>query len=199
MLLSAFIGGNGPSECFATRDSRRSYNPTTMPFAYYDRLSPARRRVYRKSDAIRRIEMPDTAALVPLAAAIEAPLGAGQRAALGKACQALVDAINAQLATPPVKVRVPERRPSNSHGELHGLYEPEEEGARAVISVWMRTAQKKQVVKFRTFLRTLVHEVVHHLDYEFYKLPETFHTEGFYARESALVHALLGEVQASAD
>jgi hypothetical protein len=27
---------------------------------------------------------------------------------------------------------------------------------------------------------------VHHLDYELYKLPETFHTEGFYKRESTL-------------
>ena len=169
-----------------------------MPFAYYDRLSPARQRIYRKSDSILRIELPDPASLVPLAAAIEAPLAEGSRAAAGKACQALVDAINAQLATPPIKVKVLERRPSNSYGELHGLYEPEDEGARAVISVWMRTAQKKHVVKFRTFLRTLVHEIVHHLDYEFYQLPETFHTQGFYTRESALVHALMGEAPAPA-
>jgi hypothetical protein len=170
-----------------------------MPFAYYDRLSPARQRVYRKSDAIVRVELPHLAALVPLAVAIETPLVAGERSAVGKACQALVDAINAQLATPAIQVKVLERRPSNSYGELHGLYEPEDDGARAVISVWMRTARKKQVVKFRTFLRTLVHEVVHHLDYEFYKLPETFHTEGFYARESALVRALMGEAPAPGD
>jgi hypothetical protein len=91
-------------------------------------------------------------------------------------------------------VRVLERRPANSSGELQGLYEPDEvTGGVAHISVWMRTAQKVQVVKFRTFLRTLVHEVVHHLDYELYKLPETFHTQGFYARESALMRELLGE------
>jgi hypothetical protein len=57
----------------------------------------------------------------------------------------------------------------------------------------MRTAQRVQVVKFRTFLRTLVHEVCHHLDYEHYKLAESFHTEGFYARESTLMRELLGE------
>ena len=60
------------------------------------------------------------------------------------------------------------------------------------MSVWMRTAQRKQVVRYRTFLRTLVHELCHHLDYELLKLPETFHTEGFYARESALVRDLVG-------
>jgi hypothetical protein len=91
-------------------------------------------------------------------------------------------------------VKVLERRPSNSYGELHGLYEPDEvTGGVARISVWMRTAAREHVVKFRTFLRTLVHEVCHHLDYEHYKLAETFHTEGFYARESALVRELLGE------
>jgi hypothetical protein len=53
-------------------------------------------------------------------------------------------------------------------------------------------AQRKQVVAFRTFLRTLVHELCHHLDYELFKLAETFHTEGFYKRESSLVNQLAG-------
>ena len=59
----------------------------------------------------------------------------------------------------------------------------------------MRTAEKENVVKFRTFLRTLLHEVCHHLDYELYKLAETFHTEGFYARESGLMRELMGEAR----
>jgi hypothetical protein len=165
-----------------------------MPFAYYDRLGAESQRTYRRSDAIRRIEIPDARPLGELARAIAPLLEAGDRAAVEKACQALVAAINARLATPPVRVRVLERRPANSGGELQGLYEPDEvTGGEARISVWMRTAQKVQVVKFRTFLRTLVHEVCHHLDYELYRLAETFHTEGFYARESALVRELLGE------
>jgi hypothetical protein len=165
-----------------------------MPFAYYDKLSAASKRTYRESDGIVRIDIPDIASLMPLARAIEPALAGAKRAEVEKACQALVNAINAKLATPRVDVRVLERRPSDSWGELQGLYDPDEvTGGAARISVWMRTAQKVQVVKFRTFLRTLLHEVVHHLDYELYKLPETFHTEGFYARESALMRALLGE------
>ena len=35
-----------------------------------------------------------------------------------------------------------------------------------------------------------MHEFLHHLDYEHFKLPETFHTEGFYKRESSLSNAL---------
>ena len=167
-----------------------------MPFAYYDKLSAASKRTYRRSDSIRRIEIPDVASLMPLARAIDPALASANRAAVERACQALVEAINARLATPPVDVRVLERRPADSWGELQGLYDPDEvTGGRARISVWMRTAAKVQVVKFRTFLRTLIHEVCHHLDYEHYKLEETFHTEGFYARESALMRELLGETK----
>jgi hypothetical protein len=170
-----------------------------MPFAYFDRLDAAGKRTYRKSDGIRRIEIPDMEPMVSLARAIAPILESGERAAVEEACQALVNAINARLATPSVRVRVQERRPADSGGELQGLYEPDEvTGGEARITVWMRTAQKVQVVKFRTFLRTLVHEVCHHLDYEFYRLAESFHTEGFYARESALMRELLGEPPASA-
>ncbi len=163
-----------------------------MPFAYYDDLTADQKRIYRKSDRILRVELPDMAALQPLARAIGPLLEAAERASIENACQALVDAMNAQLAAPRVDVRVLERRPSNNAGELQGLYEPDEvTGAAARITVWMRTARKEQVVKFRTFLRTLIHEACHHFDYEHYKLAETFHTQGFYTRESALMKELL--------
>ncbi len=165
-----------------------------MPFAYYDSLGAESKRTYRKSDEIRRIEVPELGPLMAIAQEIAAALEPGDRAGVERASQALVNGINDRLAAPPVIVKLLERRPANSGGELHGLYEPDEvTGGKARISVWMRTAQRIQVVKFRTFLRTLVHEVCHHLDYEHFKLAETFHTEGFYARESALVRELLGE------
>jgi hypothetical protein len=79
--------------------------------------------------------------------------------------------------------------------ELHGLYLPEEDGASARIQVWMRTAKHKKVVAFRSFLRTVLHELCHHLDYEFFHFPETLHTEGFYNRESSLFHQLVPEAR----
>ena len=142
--------------------------------------------------------MPDLGALAPLARAIEPALGSGEPALAQAACARLIDALNAQMKTPAVRTRVLARRPTDAGGELHGLYEPDNGKGPARISVWMRTAARDDVVKFRTFLRTLVHEFCHHHDYELYKLPETFHTEGFYARESALVRALLGELPATA-
>jgi hypothetical protein len=55
----------------------------------------------------------------------------------------------------------------------------------------MRTAQHKRTVAFRTFLRTLLHELCHHLDYELLKLEDSFHTEGFFKRESSLFKQLV--------
>lgn len=54
----------------------------------------------------------------------------------------------------------------------------------------MRTAEHERVVAFRTFLRTLLHEVCHHLDFTLFGLSDTFHTEGFFRRESSLVKQL---------
>jgi hypothetical protein len=53
----------------------------------------------------------------------------------------------------------------------------------------MHTARRGQVVAFKTFLRTLLHELCHHLDYEHLNLPRSLHTDGFYKRESSLVYA----------
>lgn len=100
-----------------------------------------------------------------------------------------------QLEAPPVRVQVLAVRPSDDWGELHGLYLPEEGGSKAKIQVWMRTARHKKVVAFRSFLRTVLHELCHHLDYEFFHFPETLHTEGFYNRESSLFHQLVPQAK----
>jgi len=55
----------------------------------------------------------------------------------------------------------------------------------------MRPARGCQVVRFRTFLRTLLHELCHHLDYDLLALPDSFRTEGFYRRESSLLRQLV--------
>ena len=161
-----------------------------MPFAYYDRLSPARKEVYRLSDAIGTLDLPAGVLIAQPVVDIGDGLSRGHRATVQKGSQTLIDALGAGFLVPPVDVRVLAVRPSDVDGELHGLYEPDEEIPTARISVWMRTAQKKQVVAFRSFVRTVVHEFLHHLDYEHFKLPETFHTEGFYKRESSLTNAL---------
>jgi hypothetical protein len=164
-----------------------------VPFAYYARLSAARQRIYRRSDALEAVPLPadfDGGAAV---AAIRAALAADARKAVEIHCQALTDVLMRGWKLPPIRIRLLARRPSDDYGELHGLYEPEDGATRARITLWMRTAQRQQVVAFKSLLRTLVHEWGHHLDYELFALPESFHTEGFYKRESALANALFAQ------
>ncbi|HXT52259.1 MAG TPA: hypothetical protein VN811_14550 [Thermoanaerobaculia bacterium] len=164
-----------------------------MPFAYYERLSARNKRIYRQSDAVEQVPLPDAPALRPLVGALAEALGDEDRRATEGACQRLADAVLRQLKLPPVRISVLAARPSRDWGELHGYYDPTKPGVPPTITLWMRTAQKKQVVAFRTFLRTFLHELGHHLDYELLKLAETFHTEGFYKRESSLFHQLVPE------
>jgi hypothetical protein len=163
-----------------------------MRFNYYQRLSAKNKRVYDASDAIERVDLPQAAVLQPLATKLETALKADRRPAVEQVCQRLAAWIAAQLEVPPVSLKVLAVRPSNNYGELHGLYEGVEGRLKtARITLWMRTAQRKQVVAFRSFLRTFLHEVCHHLDYEHFKFMDSYHTEGFYKRESSLFHQLV--------
>ena len=126
-----------------------------------------------------------------------AALATGDQKETARICNALVAQICAGPEIPPARVRVLKKRPNNAREELHGEYERTNSDSghatTAQITVWMRTARKNQVVAFRTFLRTLLHELCHHLDYELLKLDDSFHTEGFFKRESSLFHQIVGD------
>ena len=161
-----------------------------MVFDYYNRLSAKKQSVYRQSDAITAIGLPDPQPLRPAALSLVDALKSEDRNAVQSLSQQIADGIIAQLKVPPLRIQVLAVRPSDDWGELHGLYLPEEDGKTAKIQLWMRTVRHKRVVAYKSFLRTLLHELCHHLDYELYGFPETFHTEGFYSRESSLLHQL---------
>ncbi len=169
-----------------------------MPFTYYDRLTRNQQRVYRQSDGISTVAIPRAMDLGPLLEDIEDALAAGDRAQVQTSADRLLAEIAARLRVPPLRTQVLAVRPSRHWGELHGLYNGASGARGARVTVWMRTAQRQQVVKFRTFLRTLLHELCHHLDYELLALPDSFHTEGFYKRESSLLRQLLPPASAGA-
>jgi hypothetical protein len=162
-------------------------------FSYFERLSAKDKRIYLRSDEIRSVKVPDVVALQPLVGELRVTLEAGKRIRATKAANGLVLALCKQLGAPNVRVRIHETRPSWDGGELHGLYTFAEPGEVPEIEVWMRTVAKGQIVRFRTFMRTLLHEVGHHLDATIFEMPESFHTHGFFARESSLVKQMLGE------
>ena len=161
-----------------------------MPFDYYQRLSKRNQAIYRQSDKLTEITLNRPAVLQPGIPVLQQALADDDRRAVELACKGLLAGLCADMGVVPVNLKVLAVRPHNDYAELHGLYEPADGRKRAIISLWMRTARHKRVVAFRTFLRTLLHEFCHHLDYEHYKLAESFHTEGFFKRESSLFKQL---------
>ncbi len=169
-----------------------------MPFPYYDRLSRRQQAIYRSSDRVTEVRLPQPELLHDLVELLRRALAEDRHDAVQATAQAVALGITRLLLVPPVKVLVLAVRPASGWGELHGLYTAEERRT-PVIRVWMRTAQKGRVVAFRTFLRTLLHELVHHLDYHHLKLGDSLHTEGFFRRESSLFRQIVrGEAERSA-
>jgi hypothetical protein len=162
------------------------------PFAYFNRLTLRQQRIYLRSDGLSTVPLPRPEPLRPLVADLREALEREERPATEAAAQRLVSGLTQVLGVPAVRVEVLAARPHARWGELHGLYtQPRRRAEPARITLWMRTARQKRVVAFRTFLRTLLHEVGHHLDYTLLRLGDSFHTQGFYQRESHLFHQLV--------
>jgi hypothetical protein len=157
-----------------------------VPFSYYTRLSPQDQKIYRESDRVTSIALARPDLLRPFVEALRQALERDKRQEVEAASRGITEMLGVTV----VEIEVLAVRPSASWGELHGLY-TQAGRAPARIQLWMRTARHKRVVAFKAFLRTLLHEVGHHLDYQYLKLADSFHTEGFFKRESSLFHQLV--------
>ena len=156
------------------------------------KLSPAQQRIYARSATISSIDLTPSPQLRDAVARLADALEREDRPQLQSMSQRIVNQICQRLGVRSVRVDVQGVRPSNRRGELHGLYTRYNNGSRKdSIQVWMRTAKRGQVVAFRTYLRTLLHEVCHHLDFTYFGLRESYHTEGFFQRESSVFRALV--------
>jgi hypothetical protein len=163
--------------------------PSPRP-AWYRRLPPTLQKIAAASDRVPALPLRPGAGLRASVADLPRALAGGRSAAVQVIAQRIADGICAGLGVPSVRVRVELRRPPLRGGELQGLYAPASGRGRDVITVWMLTLKRGQVVAYRTFLRTLLHELCHHLDYTLLRLRDSLHTQGFYQRESSLFHAL---------
>jgi hypothetical protein len=162
-----------------------------MPFGYYHQLNAKAKRIYRASDKVSDFPLPDVFAVQPVVQKIFEALEAESHLRTQKWAQRMLNILTSQLMIRPIRFELLDIRPSNPQMELYGLYYPTEGRRRPRIQVWMRTAKRRQVVAFRTFLRTLLHEFCHHLDYDCLGLKDSFHTQGFYQRESSLIAQVL--------
>lgn len=168
---------------------RQQASKSTLP-AFFYRLPVHSQRCYLQSDAVEKFDAfaPGPAATQRLGELMNA-LEAGTLRGVEECSAAFATELCRAFGVAAIRIEVRGVRPHNARGELHGLFrlsKPPE------ILLWMRTAQRHAVVKPRTFLRTLLHELCHYLDYSHLRLGDSFHTMGFFKRESFLVRTLIG-------
>ena len=77
-----------------------------MPFSYYARLSPARQRIYRQSDAIQRVNLPPGPLFDELLQHLETALRTENRGEAERLGQSLLNDLTTRLRVPRVRVRV---------------------------------------------------------------------------------------------
>ncbi len=174
-------------ESMPTRGKKGS--PQDKLPGYFYRLPPHTQRCYLESDSITRYEFVPDRHASDAVAALTRVLAGGDAAATEEAARKTAAEMCRVAGVPPPTIDVREVRPKNARGELHGLFYPADSRKRTGphIVLWMRTAERRDVVKPRTFVRTLMHELVHYFDYSVLKLEDSLHTHGFFARESFLV------------
>ena len=155
----------------------------------------ANRAAFLESDRIRALDLPQDALLLAHAKSIETAMEAGMNVCVRQACTDFLTATSEFYRTPTCGISVLAARPLRVReewaSELFGDYNPE----TMLIRVWMRTAVRKEITSFGTFVSTLCHEFCHHLDFQRFGFPDSWHTRGFYERTAALYHHARGTPQ----
>ena len=155
-----------------------------------------RRDEYVRSDAMRDIVMAARLRerIGAVGSTIRSALEAEDIPAVSATCGELSRLVCEANSVEPAEIEVLASRPRRVYRdgattELFGDYEME----TGRIRVWMRTAVQKKVTSYGTFMSTLCHELMHHLDVHGLGFHNTYHTRGFYERTAAIYHAAKGE------
>jgi hypothetical protein len=141
----------------------------------------ANRSGFLESDRIKTLDLPKDGYLPRIAKSIEDAMKAGKTADVRRACAEFLAIASEFYEVPVCGVRVLAARPLRVREqwmtELFGDYGPD----NMLIRVWMRTAVRKEVTSFGTFVSTVCHEFCHHLDFQKFGFRDSWHTRGFYA------------------
>jgi hypothetical protein len=152
----------------------------------------ARQKLFLDSDRLEILALPADGTLRVVASTIEAAMKAGSAAGVRAASDEFLRTASDFYRVPRCPLRVLAARPLRvreySTSELFGDYHPDTKAIR----VWMRTAVRKEVTSFGTFLSTLCHEFCHHLDFHRHGFGDSWHTRGFYGRAAVLYHHARG-------
>jgi hypothetical protein len=152
----------------------------------------ANRARFNESDRIRTLDLPRDGHLQEIAQRLESAMKTDNIRNVRSVCTEFLASASISYEVPTCGVRVLAARPlrTREHGtfELFGDYSPDS----MLIRVWMRTAVRKEVTSFGTFLSTLCHEFCHHLDFKKFGFVDSWHSRGFYERAGVLYHYARG-------
>src|SRR6516225_7707678 len=113
---------------------------------------------FLESDRIQTLDLPPDGRLPLVTKSIASAIVTGASRDIHRACEEFLDAASKFYKVPACRVRVLAARPLRVRErwttELFGDYTPD----TMLIRVWMRTAGRKDVTSFGTFLSTLCHE-----------------------------------------
>jgi hypothetical protein len=157
-----------------------------------DSLPRKDRAGFLESERSKILDLPRDGRLLTISQSIESAMKDGKTVDVRSTCAEFLRTASEFYKIPNCGVRVLAARPlrvrENWSSELFGDYDP----SSMVIRVWMRTAVKKEITSFGTFLSTLCHEFCHHLDFQQFRFSDSWHTRGFYERTAALYHHARG-------
>ncbi len=148
---------------------------------------------FLRSDRATTLDVPRDDRFFLAGKLIETAMQSGRTSGVKAACEEFLALAAAFYSVPRPALRVLAARPLRVREggwatELFGDYNP----ATSLMRVWLRTAVRKQVTSFGTFLSTVCHEFCHHLDLTHFGLKTSPHTRGFYQRTAALYHNARG-------
>ena len=136
---------------------------------------------FAHSDRLKTLALPGDGRLSRIAGSIESAMKAEAIGDVRRACAEFLTTASDFYQVRTCSVRVLAARPPT---ELFGDYHP----TTMLIRVWIRTAVRKEITSFGTFLSTLCHEFCHHLDFQLFGFRDSWHTRGFYERTATLYH-----------
>ena len=152
----------------------------------------ANRAGFLESDQTRTLDLPQDGSLLTITKSIESAMRRGRSTDVRRTCAEFLDAASEFYKVPACSLRVLAARPLRVRerwtAELFGDYTPE----TMLIRIWMRTAVRKEVTSFGTFLSTLCHEFCHHPDFQRFGFADSWHSRGFYERAGVLYHYARG-------
>jgi hypothetical protein len=161
---------------------------TTAGEHFMRSASALKRSSYRKSQALEAPGFTLNAHCLETARTLHDAMNDHDELAISRASQQFVTALCKASRVPDKIVTVAGKRQQRGRGEIHGLCE-----MNGRITIYLYTAKRGLMVAFKTYLKTLIHEFMHHYDWKGLKI-QSMHTAGFYKRVNHVYKHVLADL-----